>query len=150
MVGTTSRSMVRPWRWLMSCEATWGAGASYELRLNAASASASRHAAAPPLRWPCRPLHLRCHAGAMFFSKKASGREEVNWWRDSPAGYSGLGLEMATGTRNPSTRRVLPDKDAGMEWICTRGYVIGRNPLSIRVWCGIVVPIPAYPGKKYP
>jgi hypothetical protein len=25
------------------------------------------------------------------------------------------GLEMATGTRNPSTRRVLPDKEAGME-----------------------------------
>jgi hypothetical protein len=24
-------------------------------------------------------------------------------------------LEMATGTRNPSTRRVLPDKEAGME-----------------------------------
>jgi glycyl-tRNA synthetase alpha subunit len=23
-------------------------------------------------------------------------------------------LEMATGTRNPSTRRVLPDKEAGM------------------------------------
>jgi hypothetical protein len=24
-------------------------------------------------------------------------------------------IEMATGTRNPSTRRVLPDKEAGME-----------------------------------
>jgi speckle-type POZ protein len=24
-------------------------------------------------------------------------------------------LEMATGTRNPSTRRVLPDKETGME-----------------------------------
>jgi hypothetical protein len=24
-------------------------------------------------------------------------------------------VEMATGTRNPSTRRVLPDKEAGME-----------------------------------
>jgi hypothetical protein len=24
-------------------------------------------------------------------------------------------LEMATGTRNPSTRQVLPDKEAGME-----------------------------------
>jgi hypothetical protein len=28
---------------------------------------------------------------------------------------AGPGLEMATGTRNPSTRRVLPDKEAGME-----------------------------------
>jgi hypothetical protein len=27
------------------------------------------------------------------------------------------GVKMAMGTRNPSTRRVLPDKDAGMEWI---------------------------------
>jgi hypothetical protein len=26
-----------------------------------------------------------------------------------------LGVEMATGTRNPNTRRVLPDKEAGME-----------------------------------
>ena len=26
-------------------------------------------------------------------------------------------LKMAMGTRNPSTRRVLSDKNAGMEWI---------------------------------
>jgi hypothetical protein len=28
--------------------------------------------------------------------------------------FSSYELEMATGTRNPSTRRVLPDKEAGM------------------------------------
>jgi hypothetical protein len=37
-----------------------------------------------------------------------------------PPAMDGLGapdqgaIEMATGTRNPSTRRVLPDKEAGM------------------------------------
>jgi hypothetical protein len=29
--------------------------------------------------------------------------------------FSHITLEMATGTRNPSTRLVLPDKEAGME-----------------------------------
>ena len=32
-------------------------------------------------------------------------------------GRKGDGQHMAMGTRNPNTRRVLSDKDAGMEWI---------------------------------
>jgi hypothetical protein len=34
---------------------------------------------------------------------------------DTRRSTSGFCVEMATGTRNPSTRRVLPDKEAGME-----------------------------------
>ena len=35
--------------------------------------------------------------------------------REGERGGGGVGVGMAMGTRNPSTRRVLPDKKAGME-----------------------------------
>jgi hypothetical protein len=61
---------------------------------------------------------------------------------------------MAMGTRNPSTRRVLPDKDAGMEWILyprVRCWVkfFTHRVWRVRVWNSSThtrVPV----GKKYP
>jgi hypothetical protein len=47
------------------------------------------------------------------------------------------------GTRNPNTRRVLPDIKAGM--------LMGKNlyPLGRRVRVGLELPIPVYPWVKY-
>jgi hypothetical protein len=63
-------------------------------------------------------------------------------------------LEMAMGTRNPSTRWVLPDKDAGMERIlypCVRYWVkfSTHRVWRVRVWNSSThtrIPV----GKKYP
>jgi hypothetical protein len=58
------------------------------------------------------------------------------------------GVKMAMGTRNPSTRRVLPDKEVGTE---------GTSYPRVRYWakshthrvcgygCGCRLPIPVYP-----
>jgi hypothetical protein len=59
-----------------------------------------------------------------------------------------LHVKMAMGTRNPSTRRVLPDKEVGTE---------GTSYPRVRYWakshthrvcgygCGCRLPIPVYP-----
>ena len=62
-------------------------------------------------------------------------------------------LEMATGTRNPSTRRVLPDKEAGMKNILHPRVRYWTNSCTHRVCgygCGCILPIPAYPRVKKP
>jgi hypothetical protein len=61
-------------------------------------------------------------------------------------------LEMATGTRNPSTRRVLPDKEAGMEWIFYPWVRYWTKSYTHRVCgygCGCILPIPAYPRVRH-
>ena len=63
-------------------------------------------------------------------------------------------VKMAMGTRNPSTRRVLPDKNAGMEWILYPRVRYWAKSFTHRVWRVRVwnssthtrVPV----GKKYP
>jgi hypothetical protein len=61
-------------------------------------------------------------------------------------------LEMATGTRNPSTRRVLPDKEAGIEWIFYPWVCYWAKSYTHRVCgygCGCILPIPAYPRVRH-
>jgi hypothetical protein len=53
---------------------------------------------------------------------------------DAMIRQAGLSLEMATGTRNPSTRRVLPDKEAGMEWIFYPWVRYWAKSYTHRVW----------------
>ena len=68
--------------------------------------------------------------------------------------HSGVSLEMAMGTRNPSTRRVLPNKKAGMEWFFypwvhywTKSYTHRVWRVRVRVYTTHTrLPV----GKKYP
>ena len=60
-------------------------------------------------------------------------------------------LKMAMGTRNPSTRRVLPDKKTGMEqvfypWV--RYWAKSFTRWAGGYGCGCIVPIPVYPRVK--
>jgi hypothetical protein len=61
-------------------------------------------------------------------------------WRGEKSGeelntpYVYTELEMAIGTRNPSTRRVLPDKDAGMGWIFYPWVRYWAKSYTRRVW----------------
>jgi hypothetical protein len=57
-------------------------------------------------------------------------------------------LEMAMGTRNPSTRRVLPDKEVGTEgtsypWV--RYWAKSHTHRVCGYGCGCRLPIPVYP-----
>jgi hypothetical protein len=58
---------------------------------------------------------------------------------------------MAMGTRNPSTRRVLPDKETGMElyfypWV--HKWATSYTHRVSGCGCGYILPIPAYPRVK--
>jgi hypothetical protein len=60
-------------------------------------------------------------------------------------------LGMAMGTRNPSTRRVLPDKETGMElyfypWV--HKWATSYTHRVSGCGCGYILPIPAYPRVK--
>jgi hypothetical protein len=60
-------------------------------------------------------------------------------------------VEMAMGTRNPSTRRVLPDKETGMELHFYPRVHKWATSCTHRVSgceCGYILPIPAYPRVK--
>lgn len=63
-------------------------------------------------------------------------------------------VKMAMGTRNPSTRWVLPDKKTGMEWVFYPWVYYWAKSCSRRVWRVRVrmytthTCLPA--GKKYP
>jgi hypothetical protein len=61
---------------------------------------------------------------------------------------------MATGTRNPSTRRVLPDKEAGMEWNFYPWVHYWAKSYTHRVWRVRVRVYTTHTrlptGKKYP
>ena len=65
-----------------------------------------------------------------------------------------LSLKMAMGTRNPSIRRVLPDKKTGMEqifylWVCYWAKSFTRRVGGYGVWMHTThIRLPA--GKKYP
>jgi hypothetical protein len=57
---------------------------------------------------------------------------------------------MAMGTRNPSTRWVLPDKEVGMESYFYSWVHKWATSCTHRVsGCGYILPIPAYPRVKY-
>jgi hypothetical protein len=59
-------------------------------------------------------------------------------------------IEMAMGTRNPSTRRVLPDKEVGMEsYFYPRAHKWAISCTHRVSGCGYIPPIPAYPRVKY-
>ena len=62
-------------------------------------------------------------------------------------------VKIATGTRNLSTRRVLPDKEADMEDILHPRVRYWTNSCTHRACgygCGYILPIPAYPRVKKP
>jgi hypothetical protein len=67
------------------------------------------------------------------------------------SGLERTGVEMAMGTRNPSTRQVLPDKEMGMDlyfypqvhkWATSCTYRVSGSG------CGHILPIPVYPRVK--
>jgi hypothetical protein len=80
-----------------------------------------------------------------------------SWLRtgtEATCGAKGAQVEMAMGTRNPSTRWVLPDKDAGMErilypWVRYWVKFSTHRVWRVRVWNSSThtrIPV----GKKYP
>jgi hypothetical protein len=93
---------------------------------------------------------------ALINSEINSGKYEQPWQVENlnPGGQVPLQVKMATGTRNPSTRRVLPDKEAGMGWIFypwvrywAKSYT--RRVWRVRVWVYTIhTCLPA--GKKHP
>ena len=70
------------------------------------------------------------------------------------SGSGHTGIKMAMGTRNPSTRWVLPDKKTGMEWVFYPWVYYWAKSCIRRVWRVRVrmytthTRLPA--GKKYP
>jgi hypothetical protein len=75
-------------------------------------------------------------------ASKAPGGGERSWSR----------AETATGIRNPSTWRVLPDKDAGIEWIFYPWVRYWLKSYTHRVCgyeCGCILPIPVYPQVRH-
>jgi hypothetical protein len=53
-------------------------------------------------------------------------------------------------TQNPSTRRVLPNKDVGMEsYFYPRAHKRATSCTHRVSGCGYILPIPAYPRVKY-
>jgi hypothetical protein len=69
-----------------------------------------------------------------------------------PYPTSTLVVEMAMSTRNLSTRRVLPDKEVGVESYFYPRVHKWATSCTHRVsgcGCGYILPIPAYPRVKY-
>jgi hypothetical protein len=97
----------------------------------------------------CRGAQLFAGGGDPMGTRYPRGWQVWVVFRPDVGG--GVDEEMAMGTRNPSTRRVLPDKETGMElYFYPRVHKWATScthPVS-GCGCGYILPIPAYPRVK--
>jgi hypothetical protein len=103
----------------------------------------------PASGWPSLVSQWSPHVPPFNFVHRIS---MVTWHSLAHLKCDQTRLEMATGTRNPSTRRVLPDKEAGMEWIFYPWVCYWAKSYTHRVCgygCGCILPIPAYPRVRH-
>jgi hypothetical protein len=101
----------------------------------------STHTSLPPRAGPLVRGLLNSLGTALFISAVAHSHSVLSL----------IGLETAMGTQNPSTRRVLSDKETGMKLYFYPRIHKWATSCTHRVsgcGCGYILPIPAYPRVK--